>query len=326
VIKKITIFFLGLLLLIPTTGMAASNPKISIDMHYLVVSPADDGSTNMMNMVNYTNSSAQDYKGDGTSDAVLKVTLPAGATALNFLDSKIAIKQTDFGFITTKPIAANQTEVLPYSYKMPKGKQIKLTFDYPVAQMQVLVPEGMGSVAFQGVEATNQGTFQFDNQNYVGYSVTGIQANQTFSMVYNKDKQPENVSAQSQTKSTSSVTRTSPAFHNPGHIRMWEESPLHSFNPHIFLIVLIAIILAGLSYYVYFRRKTKLEEARIGADKEEKAFKLLMSKQKAILDKIIELEETHGNGVLSDEEYNKKLAAYKEHLVQVKLGLQKFVE
>jgi hypothetical protein len=328
VIKKITIFLLGLLLLIPATGLAASDSKVSIDMHYLVVSPAEDGSTNMMNMVNYNNPSSQEYKGDGSSEAVLKVTLPEGATGLNFLDSKIQMKQTETGFITTTPIPANQTEVLPYSYRMPKDKKITLTFDYPVSQMQFLVPEGMGSITFQGVDAANQGTFKFDNQNYVGYSVEGIQANQSFSIAYDKNKQPANASAKSQAKSSSEgeVTRSAPAFHNPGHLRMWEQSALHSFNPHIFLIVLLAMIIAGISYWAYFRKKAKAEEARLGADKEEKAFKLLMSKQKAIMDKIIELEETHGDGALSEEEYNKKLAAYKEHLVQVKLNLRSYVE
>jgi hypothetical protein len=149
-------------------------------------------------------------------------------------------------------------------------------------------------------------------------------------MTYDKNKQPANTSSQSTTKSTSgspsTVTKSAPAFHNPGHIRMWEESALHNFNPHIFLIVLIAIILAGIFAFIYFRRKAKLEEARIGADKEEQAFKLLMSKQKAILEKIIELEETYGDGKLSEEDFNKKLAAYKEHLVQVKMSLRQFVE
>jgi len=69
-----------------------------------------------------------------------------------------------------------------------------------------------------------------------------------------------------------------------------------------------------------------LEEERLGADKEEKAFKLLMAKQKAIMDKIIELEETFGDGKLSEDEYQAKLAAYKQHLVQVKLNLRNFVE
>lgn len=328
--KLITIFFLGLMLLLPTTSLAASNTEISIDTYYLVVSPTDDGSTNMMIMANYTNPSAKEYKGDGTSEAVLKVTLPVGATGFKFLDSTIPTKTTDFGFIATQPIKANGTEVLPYSYQMPKGKSVDLKFDYAVGQMQVLVPQGMGSVAFKGVDAADQGSFQFDGQNYEGYNISGIKASQNFSMTYDKNKQPAGASSQASTKSTSdsksSVTETAPAFHNPGHIRMWEESALSNFNPHIFLIVLIAIILVGIFSFIYFRRKSRKEEARIGADKEEQAFKLLMSKQKAILEKIIELEETHGDGKLSEADFNKKLAAYKEHLVQVKMSLRQFVE
>lgn len=330
-IKKITVFLLGLLMLIPTTGLAASNPNISIDLQYLVVSPANDGSTNMMNMVNYTNKGSVEYKGDSTG--VLHVTLPDGSTNLNFLDSSITTEQVGTGFFTKNSIPANQTVTLPYSYQMPKGKKINLQFDYPVQTMQVLVPQGMGSVEFKGVEATSQGTFNFDNQNYFGYSVEGIKAGQTFELVYNKDKQPPAGAASttpsqstSSNNSNTNVTQSAPAFHNPGHIRMWEQSPLHNFNPHIFLIVLLVIIIAGIVYFTYFRRKARLEEERLGADKEEKAFKMLMAKQKAIMDKIIELEETFGDGNLSEDDYHKKLDAYKQHLVQVKLNLRKFVE
>lgn len=332
-IKKITLFFLGLMLIIPMTALAASDSKISIDTYYLVVSPTNNGSTNMMVMADFTNPSSKNYTGDGTSGAVLKVNLPPGATGFNFLDSGISTKQTTSGFITTEPIKANGTQVLPYSYQMPKGKSINLTADYPVQTMQVLVPQGMGSVTFQGVDATEQGSLQFDGQNYIGYDVEGINAGQSFSMLYDKNKQPANTSSQtaqssakSSSGSTSNVTETAPPFHNPGHVRMWEESPLHVFNPHIFLIVILAMIISGISCYIYFRRKAKREEERLGSDKEEIAFKLLMSKQKAIMEKILELEETHGNGEMNEDEYTKKLAAYKEHLVQVKLGLRKFVE
>ena len=330
-IKKITIFFLGLLLLIPFHGFAATDTKISIDLHYLVVSPAEDGSTNMMNMVNYTNTSSVEFKGDGKSDAVLKVTLPENAKDLNFLDSKIAYKQVDKGFITTTPVPANQTTVLPYSYRIPKGKEIKLTMNYPVGMMQILVPEGMGSVVVTGAEATSQGLFKFDDQNYFGYSIEGLKENQAFTLVYMKDVQPPSEETkQSATttdkESTSGVTHTAPAFHNPGHLTMWAQSPLHSFNPHIFLIIIGAIIIASISYFIYFKRKARLEEERLGADKEEKAFKQLMVKQKAIMEKIIELEGTFGDGNLSEDEYHAKLAAYKQHLVQVKLNLHSFIE
>ncbi|MBO0960784.1 hypothetical protein J1P26_13855 [Neobacillus sp. MM2021_6] len=330
-IKKITALLLGVLLLTPTFGLAASDAKITIDMHYLVVSPAEDGSTNLMNMTNYTNTSAAEYKGDGTSKAVLHVTLPEGAKDLNFLDNKIAFEQVEKGFITTTPIPANQTMVLPYSYRMPKDKEVNVVVDYPIQMMQILVPEGRGSIEVKGADATSQGLFKFDDQNYFGYSIESIKENQSFTLVYNKDKQPavdetKAKAATNEGEKNSTVTHTAPAFHNPGHLRMWGQSPLHRFNPHIFMIIIGAIIIAGIAYFAYFRRKARLEEERLGADREEKAFKLLMMKQKAIMDKIIELEETFGEGKLSEDEYQAKLTAYKQHLVQVKLNLRNFVE
>lgn len=333
-IKKLTVFFLGIILLIPfhpLNGLAAAGSPVTIDLNYLVISPAEDGSTNVSVMADYTNTSSNEYKGDGNGEGVLKIDLPEGATNFKLLDNKTSIKKVDNGFITMDPIPANQSVGLQYSYRIPKGKDIILKMNYPAQIMQVLVPEGMGSVEFKGANSSNQGLYNFDNKNYWEYGVEGMQVNQPFTMTYNKDKQPPsssttNTKTSGDSGGTSTVTRTAPAFHNPGHIRMWEESPLHNFNPHIFLIVLLAMIIAGISYYVYFRRKTKLEEERLGADKEEQAFKLLMAKQKAIMDKILELEESHENGEIMDVDYVKKLEAYKEHLVQVKLSLRKFVE
>jgi mannitol-1-phosphate/altronate dehydrogenase len=107
---------------------------------------------------------------------------------------------------------------------------------------------------------------------------------------------------------------------------MWSQSPLRSWDPHVFLIVMGAIIIAAISYFSYFRMKARAEEKRLGADKEESAFKNLMAKQKAIMDKILELEENFGDGNMSEEDYQAKLAAYKQHLVQVKMNLRQFVE
>jgi hypothetical protein len=331
VIKKITVFLLGLLLLIPFNGMAAAESAISVDMHYLVVSPAEDGSTNMMNMVNFTNTTAEEYKGDGTGEAVLNATIPTGATGFTFLDNKIAQKQVETGFITTDPIPANQTVVLPYSYRIAEGEEINLSFDYPVQAIQILVPEGMGSIEFKNITAINQGLFKMDDQNYQGYSVEGIQAKQSFTMIYDKDKQPASSGSQASTaqgegETSTNVTKTAPAFHNPGHLRMWSQSPLHSWDPHVFLIVMAAIIIAALSYFAYFRMKARAEEKRLGADKEENVFKNLMAKQKAIMDKILELEENYDDGNLSEEDYKAKMTAYKQHLVQVKMNLRQFVE
>ncbi|MCM3765235.1 hypothetical protein [Neobacillus niacini] len=331
-IRKITVFLLGLMLFIPIQGLAASDSKIVADMQYIVVGPAEDGSSTYLNNRSYyVNSSAEEYKGDGQSEAVLTVTLPEGAKDLNFLDSKIAAKQIDKGFITTTPVRPNERIELAYSYRMDKGKDIKLTINYPTQSLMMLVEEGNGRVEFNGVTSTEPELLNMDGKNFWLYSLEDLKADQTFTMVYKQDVQPAvDSSKQEQTASNSgaasNVTHTAPAFHNPGHLRMWAQSPLRSFDPHIFLIIVGVIVIAGISYYVYFRRKARLEEERLGADKEEKAFKLLMTKQKAIMDKIIELEETFGDGKLSEEEYQAKLDAYKQHLVQVKLNLRNFVD
>jgi hypothetical protein len=329
--KKITIFLLGLMLLIPIQGLAASDSKIVVDMQYVVIGPAEDGSTYLNNRVYLGNSEAEEYKGDGKSEAVLAITLPDGAKDLNFLDSKIAAKQVDNGFITTTPIGANERFELAYSYLMDKGKEINLSINYPTQSLMLLVEEGNGSVEFNGVTSTGPELLNMDGKNFWLYTLEDLKVDQTFKVSYNKDVQPAvDPSKQTQTASetgeTSNVTKSSPAFHNPGHLRMWAQSPLRKFDPHIFLIIVGVIVIAGISYYIYFRRKARLEEERLGADKEEKAFKLLMTKQKAIMDKIIELEETFGDGKLSEEEYQAKLDAYKQHLVQVKLNLRNFVE
>ncbi len=330
-IKKITVILLGLMLLIPIKGLAASESQIIIDMQYIVVGQAEDGSTYLNNRGFYTNTSAEEYKGTGKSEAVLNVTIPKEAKDLTFTENKIASKQVDTGFITTDPIPANERIELPYTYRVEKGKEINLSFDYPVQSLIFLVEEGKGSIEIKGVQSVSPELLNMDGKNFWMYTIEAMKANQAFSFTYNKDIQPKadeskQAQADSSTSNNTNVTHDSPGFHNAGHLRMWAQSPLHSFNPHVFLIILGAIIIAGISYFAYFRRKAKIEEERLGADKEEKAFKMLMAKQKAIMDKIIELEETFGDGKLSEEEYNAKLEAYKQHLVQVKLNLRNFVE
>lgn len=122
------------------------------------------------------------------------------------------------------------------------------------------------------------------------------------------------------------ITHSAPDFHNPGHLRIWYQSPLSDFEPHILLGVLFLIAIGGISYFSYFRWKSKFEEDRKLSDKEEQAFLQLIAKRKAILDKIVELEERYSGGQVADDDFHKKMNAYKHHLIQVKLNLQKYTE
>lgn len=122
------------------------------------------------------------------------------------------------------------------------------------------------------------------------------------------------------------VTRSSPSFHNTGHLRLWNESPLRNFDPHLVTAILVIIILASIGWFIYFRLKHRELEEKIETSTEEKQFHDLVVKQKVILNKLLELEEMHKKGELADEEYKTKAGAYRQHLIKVKVELQQFVD
>lgn len=334
--KKLMIFLLILSFIPIVNAKAALLQKPTVDMHYIVVNPADDGTIQIKHMVNYTNAGEQEFKGDKETDGVLSVPLPAGAMDLQVQDQSLDVKVTEKGFITGKPIPPKETQVIPYSYKMPAGVPITIKLDYPLQVMQVLILEGAGSIRVEGAKSSNAGLMQFEEKNFWLYNVEEIQENQEIKLFYDKNSQPvqdgtkygngEQTAAEAGKGNTENVTRNSPQFHNPGHVRLWYQSPLKKFNPHILLIVLGAILTAGALYYSYFKWKARLQDQKIGSDKEEQLFQQLIARQNAIMDKILELEDSYAEAKVSEEDYQAKLSAYKQHLVKVKLNLRNFVE
>lgn len=340
--KKLLIFLLCLGVLPGFGVMAAEENPLTVDMHYVVLSPTEDGSANNLNhTVNYTNNSDSEFKGFGDAEGVIRIDLPEGALGLEVSDESLGIKASNTGFYTTRPIAPKESITVQYSYQVPKGVPINLVLNYSIPVIQVLIPEGAGNLVIEGSKSTtNAGLMQFESRNFWLYNVEGIEAAKPIKILHDPDVQPTADSPQASSGNTSeqasgengengelgNVTRNDPGFHNPGHVRMWYQTPLKSFDPHILMIVLGAILIAGIGYYSYFRWKAHQEERRINADKEENAFKQLIARQNAIMDKIVELEDTYAQGQISEKDYLSKLTAYKQHLVQVKVSLRKFVE
>lgn len=123
----------------------------------------------------------------------------------------------------------------------------------------------------------------------------------------------------------SDVTRTAPSFHNPGHIRLWNDTPLRNFEPHLLMAILILLLVAGIGYFIYFKRKAKLNKGTLnGQDDDE--FLELTSKKNLLLKKIVQLEEAYEAGELSLDDFNEKNTAYKNYLYKVKQELNKFIE
>ncbi|UCZ52498.1 hypothetical protein LGQ02_16900 [Bacillus shivajii] len=124
----------------------------------------------------------------------------------------------------------------------------------------------------------------------------------------------------------SAVTRSSPSFHNPGHIRMWYDSPLRNFEPHLVTGILLLIILAGIGYFIYFQLKQRNSEQEVKEDASEKAFEELVARKNILMNKLLELEEAYESGELKKEEYEDKEQKYKQYLLKVKKELNQYLE
>ncbi|WP_210365891.1 hypothetical protein [Bacillus sp. REN3] len=331
---KRTIMLLLFIAILPVGIAQAMADNLTVDMHYIVIDPSDEGNIQVKHMVNYTNAGDEEYKGAGEGETVLEILLPPGAMNLAVQDETLGAKATGKGFATEKPIPPKETQIVPFTYMMPEGVPVNITLDYPIQVMQVLIPEGEGSLVIEGAKSSNAGLMQFEGKNFWLYNVEGVKAGQEIKLVHDKTNQPVPEEADTEAEaattsdqaSTENVTRKSPEFHNPGHVRLWYQSPLKKFNPHILMIVLGTILAAGIGYYSYFKWKARQKDQAIDGDKEEQLFKQLLARQTAIMDRILELEDRYSRGEVKEEEYQAKLAAYKEHLVQVKLSLRTFVE
>lgn len=338
--KKVLFSLLMCIMLTPSILVAAvEQTPVLIDMEYIIIRPSDEGSVALMHMTNVKNTQDQEYKGNDQSEGVLSVYIPKGATNLQVHDNSLAMEEIATGFITKKAIPAQESIVIPFSYFLEKNTDgYVFQYAYPVETMQLLVPEGAGSLDIKDLDYTIQGLFEFEGQKYYGYNISGIEANKPFTVIYNQDQQPSPDEIQVQKESTKTnqdnadnaalgeITHSAPVFHNPGHLRMWYQSPLRGFEPHLLMGVLAVILIGGIGYYSYFRWKSKLQEDQRLSDKEEQAFLQLIAKRKAIMDKIVELEEGYSAGQISDDDYHNKIEAYKHHLLQVKLNLKKYTE
>ena len=107
--RRIIMLFL-IFSLLPLAKAEAISEKLTVDMHYIVVNPAEDGTVEIKHMVNYTNIGEEEFKGEEGAEGVLEIPLPAGATNLQVQDATLAVKAAENGFITAKPIAPKDTQ------------------------------------------------------------------------------------------------------------------------------------------------------------------------------------------------------------------------
>ncbi|NLL19943.1 MAG: hypothetical protein GX262_13160, partial [Clostridia bacterium] len=115
---------------------------------------------------------------------------------------------------------------------------------------------------------------------------------------------------------------TAPAFHDPGHIRMWEQSPFSGIDAHLFMVIVVGVPIGVLIWYLLKRRRG--QQSKTDLEREEEVFQRYLVREKYLKQKLVELEQQYSEGTVSGEDYEQQLAVYKKKLLEVRLKLKQF--
>lgn len=307
----------------------SNNHPLVVEMEHMILN-INGNEINVMDIMNVKNAGDTEYKGEasGSSDqgqrAVFRENLPAGATNLKvMLDDKSVVK-TDTSFYTTQPIPAQQTTTITYSYNLPQqgGHYIvSLKRLYRTESVNVLLAQATARLVVQDREMQDHGLIEIEGKKFHVYSTESLEPGQPLDLIVLSDPG----AAQNETKQAATVTRKPGEFHNPGHIRMWNQSQFRSFNPHVLLGVLAGILLFAIGYFGYRRWKDQRPGDSFFSCDQEALLQQLDLKQAVILKRLVELEEAYENGEMGDEEFQERKKAYRDRLLEVKLKMHEFM-
>lgn len=255
---------------------------------------------------------------------------------------------TDTSLVLPVNIEANKEDgargryVYEHSIQNGEGK-LEYTFPTDVTTLLLQVPSGVQDMTFIGVDMQAAS----DENNVQSFVAEKVRAGQTLTIHYTLlagglekfakiqeeaaasqagASTDNSTTAEGNTSTTNNVTRNSPSFHTAGHIRLWNTSVLGAFDPHIFLVVMGIIIFGGIGMFSYFAVKRRNEEKKALDNTEEQVFQQLVKRKRAIMEKIIDLEERRTTSNMSDEEFKQKSLAYKKLLAQVNQELNRFID
>lgn len=334
----------SLLFVLPLPGVSANTATLETKTQALIISPQSKNSIEIVGFYQILNQGTSMFQGN------VELPLPAGYENIDpGIDPTLA-QFTNQTFVVPVKVEANSETGVQGRYVCEfslNNREAVLSYQFPtdISLLLLQFPVEVQDVTFVG-EITIQDAGSENNVH--SYVAEKVRAGQTLEIHYQlkenglekfKQIQKEAAAAQNTDGSgtnsdttensgstTNQVTRNSPAFHTAGHIRLWKTSVLGNFDPHIFLILMSVIVVAGISFFGYFTAKRRQEEKKVLENKEEQEFQQLVKRKRAIMEKIVELEEKRESSKVSEEEFVQKNLAYKQLLVQVNQELNKFLD
>ncbi|WP_227762942.1 hypothetical protein [Zhaonella formicivorans] len=314
--RTLRISIIVALLMVLLFPAAASAQALTSDIHHLMLRLNSDGTLTVREQVVVTNSS------ENAVQEKFSIALPEGFTDLQLIEGidQEKTKLEDGLLIVEQPIPPGQA-TYKLEYKLLPGAAphflINKKFTMPTKAFYVMTQKGTLEVISDKLK--DAGPLTMGDQELQLYEGTGFTAD----TVVNVAVQP--VTAGTSAESAGPVTKEAPKFHNPGHIRLWYQSPFSGINAHLFLAIVIALPILGLGYHFYRKRAGEAPK-KSAAQAEEEAFRRLLIKEKTLKAKLVELEQNYADQKVDEEEYQAVREIMKKQLLAVRAQLKSFTD
>lgn len=310
--KLMTIIFSALLLLLAVMGAQASaEEQIEIEVHHLLIREVGEG-LEVREIITIQNS-GEEIEPTEENPETLRISLPFSYTTLVFnagVETEDDFEATGDGLALLVPIEPGEIN-LDFTYILKPHNQnyvLDKEIYYPTESIHFLLTEGLtmtdenlvhGGLLTMGEIVVNQ------------YSWEEPAPGERFMSIISREE----------AESTGALERgySSDGFHSEAHLRFWRMSPFSGVEPHLFLLVLVAIIGAAVYFTVKYTKKSdKTNQDEGNTDQ----VKQLEAKQQILLRKLADLKRQHQAGEIDDDRLEKLTKAYKEKLKEVKIQLK----
>lgn len=321
--KKILLLSLFFIFLSMPAFALANTDGLEIETQNILLD-IDGDSVQVMDMIALRNISGVDILSD-KDNQIIKFNFPVDIEGVELSTQDGA--EIDFELIgqdlvlyTDLPANRGLDFSIKYHYHYP-GDSFNLAYNsyYPIKKLSYY------SAVASGISITSQqiidSGMMYGNENrpiYNYYGLLPIAANQNINL-----KLTINPVANENTDPNNRTTQGYDGFHNPGHIRFWENSPLSKFNPHLMTFVFVVIVIFGIVYYFY---RWRIQENNRQDDSDDDVFLRLYKEENILMKKIAETQVKFNDGEMSEEEYQKRYDVYMKKLVNIKKKIKGFTE
>ncbi|OEH86101.1 hypothetical protein BHU72_14345 [Desulfuribacillus stibiiarsenatis] len=322
--KIITILTFSLLLLLSSFAMA-NEQNLSLEVEYIVLDQKGDNIISFMHMVSFKNISSEEIVST-VDNPVIRFPLPDNAqhVTVEVDTGTINHEVIDNEVVIIHQIPADRSIELVINYFLSSEQALQYTFErqHPVKMLNVF------ALATSGIKVTNErfvdtGTTTVDNQNYNYHVISNIPSNDVITLNIEKGQSAVSLNPQGQ---GNRLAQGYDGFHNPGHIRFWNNSAFARFDPHLMTGLFIALLVFSIGYYFYrWAREEKMAKER-NQSNEDDVFLRLYKEESVLKKKITELQFKYDSGEMDEADFTKRREVYKKKLVAVKLKIKEFTE